>query len=77
MAVAAPLEDLNNRIWGDKIALATTNHTLGGIGVGLLLGGTRDHRPMAYTLIGFALAAHVYAWLTRARAESTAKISQS
>lgn len=77
MVVTEGFEVLNNRIWGSKIALATTNHALGGIGVGLLLGGARERRPMAYTLVGFALAAHVYAWLTRDRAESTARTSRS
>lgn len=40
------LNDLNKRVWGDKIALGTTNHPLGGLGLGLLLGGTLNIDPL-------------------------------
>lgn len=63
MALLEQLENINHRVWANKITLATTNHTLG-LGAGLLIAGTRERRPLAYALIGFALVAHAYAWLT-------------
>lgn len=59
------LEDLNRRVWGDKITLATMNHALGGVGVGLLIAREKRRRPLAIGFVTFSLAAHVYAWLTR------------
>lgn len=63
--MTSQLEALNERIWGDKVTLATTNHALGGIGAGLLMAGTRRWRPLAWGLVAFSLGAHVYAWLNR------------
>ncbi len=59
------LEELNRRVWGDKITLATTAHAAGGLGLGLLLcpGRTGWSRSVAYALLGFSLFAHLYALL--------------
>jgi len=46
-------EDLNRRVWGDKVALGLTAHTLGGIGVGLLSAKrvSKNQRRGAFGLI--------------------------
>lgn len=60
------LEEWNRRVWGDKVALATWNHTLGGVGFGLLIYPAvgRQARLVGYTLIGLSALAHLYAFLT-------------
>lgn len=60
------LEELDQRVWGDKITLATTAHLLGGIGIGLLVNcaAARQARPIAYALLGLSTLAHLYAFLT-------------
>lgn len=63
--VFARIEDLNRRVWGDKITLATSSHVLGGVGLGLLLGRVEGRRSLAYALLASSLAAHLYAWLTK------------
>lgn len=60
----ARLEELNRRVWGDKVALATTAHALGGFGLGLLIGRAERFRFVAYLTIAFAWLAHIYAFLT-------------
>ncbi len=57
-------EDLNRRVWGDKVTLATTAHAAGGLGLGLLLCRTSRNRGLAYALLGFSALAHVYALAT-------------
>jgi len=60
------LEELDQRVWGDKVILATTAHALGGIGVGLLVNCAvaRRAQPLAYALLGLSALAHLYAFLT-------------
>ena len=58
------VEDVNQLLWGDKVTLATTAHTVGGLGLGLLIGGAERYRFVGYLLLAFALLAHAYAFLT-------------
>ena len=58
------MEDVSHRLWGDKVALATTAHAVGGLGLGLLIGGAERYRFVGYLLLAFASLAHAYALLT-------------
>ena len=62
----SPFEELNRRVWGDQITLATTAHVVGGIGIGLLaFPMVRERaRPLGYALLGISLLMHLYAFLT-------------
>ncbi|MBI4497463.1 MAG: hypothetical protein HY689_06160 [Chloroflexi bacterium] len=72
----ASLEELNRRVWGDKIVLATTAHTLGGIGLGLLLTQPERYRGLATALLGFSSLAHLYAiWTMRPAGQAATKTS--
>lgn len=69
------IRNLSCMMWGDKIALATTAHFLGGLGVGLLVNRSTAERlkPLAYAAVGFAWLAHVYAFLTMPAVQTTAR----
>jgi hypothetical protein len=60
------IEELNRGVWGDKVALSTIAHALGGLGIGLLIDRERAERakPLAYAFIAFSLLAHLYAFAT-------------
>lgn len=60
------IEELNRRVWGDKVTLATTAHLVGGVGLGLLAtcSMAEKARPLAFTLIGLSVLAHLYAIAT-------------
>ncbi|UQA58561.1 hypothetical protein [Polyangium aurulentum] len=59
-------EELNRRVWGDKVVLGLTAHTLGGIGVGLLSAkrASKMQRRVGFGLIAISTLAHIYALMT-------------
>lgn len=62
----SPIEEANRRVWEGQITLATTAHTLGGIGIGLLAFPKVRERaqPIAYALLIVSFLMHLYAFLT-------------